>query len=852
MNVNRNRTSRLSLFARAAVPGWMILSLASLPALAQTARDQAALEATDWLSEKAAWYEEHPELKTQRGTGWKPYNRAKWFYEQRTADGQPVPIGARYLAWEERNRIEAALPRSTRATWFSLGPANLAGRILALEFDPNDANVLYAGTAGGGLWKSTDAGVSWLNMSDETPSLAVGGVAVLPSNSNVVLMGTGEGTFNIDRIAGVGVLKSTDGGVTWGVTDLDYAKANGHGFHFLKASPSTGTLLGGATDGLWRSTDAGDTWTQVESGASFYDAVWKPSDPSRIYVIRGGANNPNNGVKVSTDDGATFTIVGTGQPVSESIGKSKLAVSEQQPTWIYLGVSHRSNSSLVGIYRSTNDGATWTLQANTPNMYGGQGWYNVSLVADPNDANRVFSGGIELYRSTNGGVTFNEVGSGTVHVDHHAAAYQPGSPNDVFVGSDGGIWESTNDGGQWIDRNAGLVTYQFYDICVAQTTTTFMMGGTQDQGTDRWTGTTTWTQGLGADGMVCNVSPTASNVIYAEIQGGDHRKSTNGGTSFFAINNGITGNGSWVTPVAEDQTPGNANHLYTASSTGIFRTTNGGTNWVNVRSGNATWIDISPVNGNHVWTVQGSSNARFSTDDGGTWAFASPYGFQISGATKVLADPVDLNTVFVTFGSYNPASARVARTTDLGATWTNVSGNLPAAPVNAIAVDPEDNGRWFVGTDVGIWESTDGGTTWVPFDDGFPNTVVADLEIQKSGRKMVAGTHGRGAWEVDIGVTGTSVDVAVPEARNLMFDPPSPNPAIRETLLRFAAKSTGEVTLTVYDVTGRQVSELARASAGDGIIRTVSWLTDDVPSGVYFAVLKAGSEQLSRKIVVAK
>ncbi len=845
MAVESNRQT-LAFVARVALAFAFPLSGAA------AAPDPVAEASEAWFAEKAAYYEAHPELKTQRGTGWKPYNRAKWFYEQRMVNGEPVPVGARYRAWEERNQIEASLPPMPRATWFALGPANLAGRILAVEFDPNDANVVYTGTAGGGLWKSTDAGVTWLSMSDETASLAVGGVAVLPSDSNVVLIGTGEGTPNIDRISGVGVLKSTDGGATWNATDLDYARANGHGFHFLKASPSTGTLLGGATDGLWRSTDAGDTWLQIESGASFYDAVWKPGDPSRVYVIRGGANNANNGVKLSTDDGATFALVGVGQPTSNLIGKSKLAVSENQPSWIYLSVSHRSNDSLLGVYRTTNDGANWTLQANSPDFYNGQGWYNVSLTADPNDANRVIAGGVELFRSTNAGVTFTEIG-GNVHVDHHAANYQPGSPNDVFVGSDGGIWESTNDGSQWNDRNTGLITYQFYDICVAQSTTTFIMGGTQDQGTDRWTGTTTWGQGLGADGMVCNINPSQGNIVYAEIQSGDHRKSTNSGINFSPINNGITGNGSWVTPVAEDQTAGNGNHLFTASSAGIFRTTNGGTQWVNVRTGNAVWIDMSPVNGNYVWTVQGANAARFSTDDGTTWGTASAYGFPTSGATKVLADPIELNTVFVTFGGYSAGFAHVLRSTDLGTTWANVTGNLPSAPVNAIAVDPDDNGRWFVGTDIGVWECTDGGTTWVPFDSGFPNTVVADLEIQRSGRKLIAGTHGRGAWEVDITVGGgTGVDVATPASLNLMLDPPAPNPTSRETTLRFAAKHMGEVTLQVFDVTGRQVSELVRAPVGDGIIRMVPWLTDDVPSGVYFAVLKAGSEQLSRKIVVTR
>ena len=536
---------------------------------AEPVRDEAAVIDQAWLDEMGAYYEAHPELKTTRGSGWKPYNRAKWFYEQRMVNGEPVPVGARYRAWEQKLEIERTMPVAPRSTWFSLGPANFAGRILSLEFDPDNSSTLYNGTAGGGLWKSTDGGLNWAPLTDDTPSMGIGGVAVLPSNSNIVVIGTGEGTPNIDRISGVGILRSTDAGATWNPTSLTYSKINGHGFHVVEANPITSTLLAGATDGLWRSTDQGSNWTQVQVGGNWYDVVWKPGDANRCYTVRGGSNGGNgvNGVKVSTDDGLTWNAAGTGQPVDTSIGKTKLAVSADEPSWVYAGVANRSSSNLLGIYRTTNDGATWTLRANAPNMYGGQGWYNVSLAADPNNADVVISGGVELFRATDGGATFVEIGV-NVHVDHHAATYRPGFPNNVFVGSDGGVWESTNDGGLWTSRNSGLVTYQFYDICVSQINSSFIMGGTQDNGTDRWTGTTTWLEGLFADGMVCNINPNAQNVSYAEIQFGEHYKSSNGGGSWQQIMNGISGNGAWVTPVAEDQTPGNGAHLYTSTGAG--------------------------------------------------------------------------------------------------------------------------------------------------------------------------------------------------------------------------------------------------------------------------------------------
>ena len=252
-----------------------------------------------------------------------------------------------------------------------------------------------------------------------------------------------------------------------------------------------------------------------------------------------------------------------------------------------------------------------------------------------------------------------------------------------------------------------------------------------------------------------------------------------------------------------------------------------------------------------VWTVAGILVKR-STDDGATWTNAAPFGFFSGAGTKIAAHPTDANSAFVTFSGYTPNFAHVAKTTDGGASWTDLTANLPDAPANAIAVDNLNPDRIFVGTDIGVWVTTDGGGSWLPFETGLPNTVIVDLEIQKSARKLVAGTHGRGAWEVDITTTPTGVDVATPAPLNLMFDPPSPNPVTNETILRFAAKSQGEVTLSIFDVTGRLVNEVSRAPVGDGIIRMAPWYVDDAPSGVYFAVLQAGPDKITRKIVVAK
>jgi len=823
--------------------------LATLPGIAR-----AGDETTEWLARMGERFEARPEWRFRSGTGWKPYQRLKWFHEQRRVDGQEPPVGARWRAWEEKRRREGIRVLPYASSWFSIGPENLAGRMLALAFDPTNSNVLYAGAASGGLWKSMDRGVTWTPVTDSTPTLAVGGVVVLPSDPNVVVIGTGEGTPNVDRIGGVGILKSTDAGATWNPTSLTYAVSQGHGFHFLEANPIRGTILAGATDGLWRSTDAGDTWTRVVAGGDWYAARWKPGHADSVFSAKGSESAGNN-VKVSTDDGLTWAPSGTGQPSFAGNGKTKIATTPADPDVIYAIYVHRTADGVRGVYRSTDAGASWELRS-APQIVGGQGWYNLTLAVDPDDANRVFAGGVPLHRSTNGGSTFAQIGAG-VHVDHHDVVWVPGSASELFVATDGGVWESTDDGDTWIDRNSGLVTYQFYDICVNNhgDVPDFVMGGTQDQGTDRWTGTTSWDEGLGGDGMVCNISPHNGTTVFAELQFGDHRKSTNSGVNWQPANNGITGTGAWVTPVDQDAT--RRRRLYTSTSQGIFRTTDTGDSWENVGSHSARWISISPVDGDVVWTT--GATTRVTTNDGASWTQAAAFPGPTGAATKVLAHPVDAQSAFVTFSGYAAGLVHVALSTDLGASWQDVTGDFPNQPVNAIAVDPVNPTHWFIGTDVAVWVSANGGVNWVPFDAALPNAVVCDLEIQSATRKLFAGTHGRGAWEIDIssilsldpedGDPRTETEVAL---QRVMLDPPRPNPARREVSLRFAARHDGEVSLEIHDVAGRRVGEVTRLPRGDGIIRSATWLTDDVPSGVYFAVLRAGESRATRKLVVAK
>ncbi len=811
-----------------------------------------------------AWYTllNRPHQWVEGGSGWKQWMRSLWFTQTRRVAPDQSAARLRHQAWD---RFAAAERTPSGAGWFTIGPSTLSGRCTSIAFDPSNTDIIYVGSAGGGVWKSLDGGDSWSPLSDHLPPLAVGALAVLPSDPDVVLMGTGEanGVPNAGGngdVFGAGLFKSTDGGATWAPTSLSYGPGQGHGFGEIAVEPTTGVILAGAVDGCWRSTDDGDTWTLVEAGGNIYDVAWKPGDPHVAYIAKGRDPWQNfgsdNGVKVSTDAGQSFALAGTGQPAGSSIGNTEIAVTPLDPEVIYAVYVQTGTGMTLGLYRSTDGGSSWEARDTTTNMTNSQGWYDLALGVDPDNPERLLIGGVQLYRSLTGGGSYIVVppSNGTAtrpHVDFHDIVWEPGSTTNVWVACDGGVWRSTDDGVFWQSRREGLVTYQFYDICAAQADNHTTWGGMQDNGvTGRTSSSTVWADPpVVGDGGVCNVTTSSPSTVYAEVQFGDHRKTTNSGQSWFPINTGIVGSSPFI--AATDLDANNSNHLYTCANNGMYRTTNGGASWQNVASHTARWISISQTSSDLVWTVSNFFGVWRTTNDGASWIQSTT--FPNNGLeTKIHAHPTEPATAIVTYGGYGTGLAHVLVTTNSGTSWSDATGDLPDVPVNAVVVDPDVPAHWFVGTDVGVWRSTDRGATWVPFGQGLPGVVVTDLEIRRGARKLVAGTYGRGAWEIDLTGPAAVGEGSAPTARHLLLEQPSPNPVGDTVWLRFAARAAGPVELAIYEASGRLVKRVASLTRGDAIVRNVAWSPAGQPPGVYFAELRAGGERLSRKIVVAR
>ena len=740
----------------------------------------------------------------------------------------------------------AAVPSGLRAPaltqpWFSLGPANLSGRIQAITFDPTNANTVYAGAAGGGVWKSVDGGQGWAPLGDDLPSLTVGAIAVDPRDPRILIVGTGDPVIGNDWIVGAGILRSMNGGLTWeqtNVTKGSYAVPGRNGYHAIEINLLTGVALAASVDGLRRSTDDGTTWVEVESGADWTDVKWRPGSADTAFAAK-----EYGGLYASSDGGQTFTHLTAGLPPDSSVGPlPKIAVSRSNPDWVYAGFS--SAGSLFGIYRSVDGGASWSLRANSPDLYGGSADYGNVLLVDPSNSDHVFAGGYWLSDSEDGGVTWRLLTDQWWGAFHGIAHSQSGTPS-VWVGSDQGLYELPDQGGAWIDRNQGLVTLQTYSVCFSKASRSLGYAGSQDHGTLVYHGSPTWQVGFDGSAVICDCDPHDPLHVYGESPLGFHYVTHDGFATATPINEGIEGLSRYVTPI--DLDPTDPERLFTATSAGLFRTTNGGDAWERVGDAqDIVSISVSPVRGNWVWALERSSGTvRRSNDGGSSWSVFQAAPFAQIGGTKILADPADSMAAFATFLHHPLDPPVVLRTRDGGLTWQDVSGNLQGQGVNTIAADPSRPSDWFVGTNAGVWYSGSGGASWVPYGSGLPHAPVMDLAIQDTSRKLRVATNGRGVWETALTGSASSTK-AVGEP--LLLERSSSNPTHGVVAFRYAGRGPGRLQLRVYDLAGRLVARIAEDPA-DGMVRTAQWDSRPVAAGVYLAVLRSGGAIVSTKVV---
>ncbi|MFZ4520490.1 MAG: T9SS type A sorting domain-containing protein [Bacteroidales bacterium] len=713
-----------------------------------------------------------------KAPGWKQFRRWEYYWQPRIV--KETGQFPKTSASEELEKFSADNPggKSPNGNWTSLGPTSSAGgyaglgRVNCVGFVSGDNNTIYIGSPSGGIWKTANGGTNWAPLGDQNAVLGVSDiVAYRPvSLPDVIYIATGDrdggsmwslGGGNYNDNNSVGVLKSTDGGTTWNTTGLTFTPSQYITVNRLLLSPANNAILYAATsDGLYKTTNAGTNWTKI-STIVFIDMEFKPGTPATIY-----GSTFSGAIFRSINDGATWT-----QTLFTSDARTELAVSANNSAIVYAIVSNTSNG-LAGIYKSTNSGASFAMifSGATTNMLnsscgsttaGGQASYDLCIAADPTNADIVFIGGVNTWKSTNGGTawTLSNVWTSTlgcgapveVHADKHCLAYQNGTSN-LFEGNDGGVYKTVNSGVAWTYIGSGIVTSQIYRLGVAQTVTNENIIGLQDNGTKAFL-SGAWSDELGGDGMDCAIDYTNENTMYGELQNGALRRSTNHGANWSVITAGLSGSPSWVSPFTIDP---NVNTTVYYGYQDVFKSTNQGTAWTQISAwGGANILSLRVAPSNSAYIYAATSSILYRTTNGGTtWTNITgtiPVG---SGdITSICVKNNDPNTAWVSLGGYN--SSKIYQTINGGTTWTNISGGLPSIPAMCVIQNKQNttNVELYAGTDVGVYVKV-GAANWALFSTGLPNVVVTELEIYynatAANSRIRAATSGRGLWQSDL------------------------------------------------------------------------------------------------------
>ena len=706
----------------------------------------------------------------EKGKGYKAFKRWEWFAEPRVYPTGDVKLASPSKAYEEFQKYLVANPvaaqkiNSTNATastgnWTALGPFGSpvggdAGRVTFIRFHPTNSNTIYLGTGAGGMWVSTNGGTNWVTNTNSLAVLGCSDLAIDPTTPTTMYLATGD--IDAGDTYATGVLKSTDGGVTWNQTALTFSVSQQRRIGRLLINSLNPNILFAATsNGIYRTNNGGSSWAQIKTG-NFKDMEYRPGDTSTVYAATtAGFYKTTTGGNTST----SFVSISSGFPVGGN--RVCISVTPADPNYVYI-LNSASDNSFGGVYRSINSGTNFTTMSTGPNIFGwqfdgsdtgGQGWYDLACGVSPTNKDEIVCGGVNSWKSIDGGVNWNLQTHWTggwapyVHADLHAVEYQTGAK--LFMGTDGGIAVSTNTGATWTTINGTMDIAQSYRIGQSSTTADYIISGHQDNGTNLLNGST-WTSVYGGDGADCFVDwNNNANLVESYIQG-DFNRSSNSGASWTSISAGLFGTAAWVAPIIQDP---NVSTTYYCGYQQVYKSLNKGTTWTQMgtSSGSAQFLYIAAAPSNSLVLYASTATTLYKTTNGGTSWTTITTGLPTGAAqiTQMAVDNTNANNVFVTLSGYS-AGNKVFYSTNGGSAWTNISSGLPNLPINAIIYTNNSNNAIYVGTDVGVYYKEASMASFTPFMTGLPNVVVNDLEIFYPTNKLRAGTYGRGVWESDL------------------------------------------------------------------------------------------------------
>ncbi|MDE2795462.1 MAG: hypothetical protein OXL34_11640 [Gemmatimonadota bacterium] len=651
--------------------------------------------------------------------------------------------------------------------WRALGPDRVmyggvatAGRVSAIAIHPTEMNILYAGGAQGGVWRSDDAGVNWRPLTDQECSLAMGSIAIDPVNPDIIYAGTGEQHFSGDSYYGCGVLRSLDAGETWeqqGARQYVNKSERSGGARIARVvidretagSATSTTVLAASTFGLFRSTNSGASWNLVLDGTAT-DLVVHPTDPSIMYAALHGA-----GVYRSTNTGASWTHASAGMNL-DIARRINLAIAPSEPQTLYASFqTGESKGDGLTMYRTVNGATSWQELSATGASCWYQCWYDMTIAVHPTNPQMIYFGSLQLYRSLNGGQTFSRHHNG-IYVDEHLLVFDTlRGPNALYLANDGGVYRTVDGGTTWTSLATNLAVAQYYrGIGLHPSIAGITLGGTQDQGTQRSsTGTRVWEKVMGGDGGYTAFDVEDPSTWYGETQwirgAGYSGPRKNGALVVRGIDTGERG--LFIPPLVMD--PVDSKRLYFGIRS-LYRTDNSADSWERIYRTPSdreviSSIGLTPSDANTIYAGVLWGQVIVTRDGGVTWQ-QSGSGLPERFIGDVAVHPDDPDQAYAVAGGF--LTGHVFHTVDGGRTWEDRTGNLPDHPVNAIVYDPADLEGVFIGTDLGVFHSARGGGTWERLDEDLPTVAVYDLAAHPGTSRLVAATHGRGMFEIPIDV----------------------------------------------------------------------------------------------------
>lgn len=726
------------------------------------------------------YFSKHEKVK---GSGYKQFERWKYLMKDRiNPDGTYINADKTLLEYQ-KYKLQYGHTKSANGSWTEVGPINQPesypsqpnglGRLNAIAFHPTNADIIYVGAPSGGLWKTIDGGKTWVPLTDDVATLGVSSILIHPTNPDIIYIGTGD--RDSGDAEGLGVYKSTDGGETW--TAANTGMGNVTVGAMVMDPDDANTILAacngsGSDRGIYKTTNGGTSWTQKLSAArNIKDIVLHPTDYDTIYATQYGYSY----LLRSINGGENWSYVSTDE-VPQGY-RAVIGVSEASPDVVYVLVADDTDRTYHGIYKSTDAGATFTEQSTSPNIFGyetdgsdtrTQATYDLCIAVDPEDANTVYCGAINIWKSTDGGVNWTcnahwvgDDGLPAVHADQHVFAYTPHDNDKLFVGNDGGFYYTTNGGTTWSELSSGLAIAQVYKIGQSSSNKNTVINGYQDNGTAYFS-SLGWNTVIGGDGMECIMDASDTNIMFGALYYGDIRRSTDGGFDFDRIadegTNGIDEDGDWVTPYIIHE--GDSSIMFIGydnvwKSTTDVRTTDAESiTWDQISSETSSDIDItvlehSPADNDIFYYAREDSKLYRSdnvNDGTPSWTDITANLPNATTPTDLEAHPTTANTIYMT------QSNKVYKSTNKGVDWTDISGTLPDITMNCIVFDENSSGEeLYVGTDAGVYYYN--GSSWSEFRTGLPvAAIVTELEIYYDGANSVlrAATYGRGLWQTDL------------------------------------------------------------------------------------------------------